>query len=133
MTFSRLKFDFLYFFVWKNQKMVITFYLGPVDDFCGNFWRLHFYDLFEVEIRFFVFLCFKNLKKYGGGTKKKLNWIFIISSFLEYRKNCRYHHFFNNIQKKNSLGPFNRHKLNINFATENPSQIWLLLEAVFSF
>ena len=57
-----------------------------------------------------------------GVAQKKVNLIFIISSriFLVYRK-------------KLILGPINRHKLNINFATENPSQIWLLLQAVFSF
>ena len=65
------------FMWWKNQKTVITFDWGLLDDFWGNFWRLHFFDLFAAEIWFLVFLCFKNLKKNmavaGGGTKSFLN------------------------------------------------------------
>ena len=91
------------------------------------------YDVFMPPPLFFVS---KIWKKYGGGTKKKKNWILIISSrdfFWHIEKIVDIIIFLNNIQKKKSLGPFNRHKLNINFATENPSQIWLLLQAVFSF
>ena len=96
LIFSRLKFDFLYFFVWKNQKTVITFRWGLLDDFWGHFWRLHFFDLFAAEIWFFVFLVTKIWKKYGGGTKEWIWYFFFVNRyfFWDIQKNCRHHHFF---------------------------------------
>ena len=66
----------------------------------------------QLKFDFLIFFLSKIWKNMGV-TQKKINWIFIISSWIFFwhiEKILDIIIFWNNIQKKNSLGLFNRHR-----------------------